>query len=269
MSAGIPLADAHTFRTRAVATRVVLAALAAGAVAAAVGVLLASRFSHSQTLVLLPSNADVVIVLDLSASVSSDSFSRIGATLRVLSRSGGRVGLVIYSDDAYEALPSGTPAADLAPLVRYFTLLRQSAPGLYPLNPWGSTFTGGTNISAGMEMAIGIAVAQRPRAAVMLISDLDDDPNNLSALTAVGAVAQHDRVPIRIVGLNPSPANVAYFRTVFGQSAPIVRAPTPEQAARKEQTPYPWTLVALAVVAAAALALRESWAPLLRWRRSQ
>ena len=83
-----------------------------------------------------------------------------------------------------------------------------------------------------MEMAIDIAVAQRPRAAVMLISDLDDDPNDLPALTAVGAVAQHDRVPIRIVGLSPSPANVAYFRSVFGRSAPIVEAPTPAQAAR-------------------------------------
>jgi len=264
VSVGIPLADARTFRTRAVATRVVLAALAAGAVAAAAGVLLASRFSHSLTVVLLPSNANVVIVLDLSASI--DSFSPIGATLGALSRSGDRVGLVLFSDDAYEALPSGTPAADLAPLVRYFT---QSAPGLYPLNPWGSTFTGGTNISAGMEMAIDIAVAQRPRAAVMLISDLDDDPNNLPALTAVGAVAQHDRVPIRIVGLSPSPTNVAYFRSVFGRSAPIVEAPTTAQAARQEQTPFPWTLVALAVAAATALGLREGWAPRLGWRRSQ
>jgi hypothetical protein len=264
VSAGIPLADAHTFRRRAVATRVVLAVLAAGAAAAAVGVLLASRFSHSLTLVLLPSNANVVIVLDLSASI--DSFSPIGATLGGLSRSGDRVGLVFFSDDAYEALPSGTPAADLVPLVRYFT---QSAPGLYPLNPWGSTFTGGTNISAGMEMAIDIAVAQRPRAAVMLISDLDDNPNNLPALTALGAVAQHDRVPIRIVGLSPSPANVAYFRSVFGRSASIVEAPTSAQAARQEQTPFPWTLIALAVAAATALALREGWAPRLGWRRSQ
>jgi uncharacterized protein (DUF58 family) len=267
VSTGIPLADARSFRTRAVATRVVLAALAAGAVAAAVGVLLASRFSQSQTLVLLPSNANVVIVLDLSASI--DSFSPIGATLGAVSRSGDRVGLVLFSDDAYEALPPGTPAADLAPMVRYFTLPRQSAPGLYPLNPWGSTFTGGTNIAAGMEMAIDIAVAQRPRAAVMLISDLDDDPNNLPALTAVGAVAQHDRVPIRIVGLSPSPANVAYFRSVFGPSAPIVEAPTPAQASREEQTPFPWTLVALAAAAAIALALREGWAPRLGWRRSQ
>ena len=140
MSAGIPLADAPTFRTRAIATRVVLAALAAGAVAAAVGVLLASRFSHSQTLVLLPSNANVVIVLDLSASISSDSFSRIGATLRVLSRTGDRVGLVVFSDDAYEALPPGTPAADLAPLVRYFTLPQQQRARLlsFPSTPGGA-----------------------------------------------------------------------------------------------------------------------------------
>ena len=42
MNAVIPLADAPSFRRRAVATRVVLAALAAGAVAATVGVLLVS-----------------------------------------------------------------------------------------------------------------------------------------------------------------------------------------------------------------------------------
>jgi hypothetical protein len=269
VSAGIPLADAHTFRTHAVATRAALAVFAACATAAAVGILFASRFSHSQTLVLLPSNANVVIVLDLSASISSDSFSRIGATLRLLSQSGHRAGLVIFSDDAYDALPAGTPAADLAPLVRYFTVPRHSPPGLYPLNPWGSTFTGGTNISAGMEMAIDIAVAQRPRATVMLVSDLDDNPNNLNALTAVGAVAQHDKVPIRIVGLSPSPANLAYFRSVFGRSTPIVEAPSPARAARQEQTPFPWTLVALAVAAATALALREGWAPRLGWRRSQ
>ena len=270
VGAGIPLADAPAFHARALVTRVVLATLAAGAAAAAAGALLASRATHSETLVLLPAHANVVLVLDLSASISTDSFTRIGATLQMLSRSGGRVGLVVFSDDAYEALPAGTPAADLAPFVRYFTLPRH-APGfvpLFPLNPWGSTFTGGTNISVGMELAIGIAAAQRARPVVMLVSDLDDDPNNLRALTAVGAVAQHDRVPIRIVGLSPSAANVAYFRSIFGPSAPIVDAPTPAQVVRQARTPFPWGLVALAVGAAAVLALREGWAPRLGWRRS-
>jgi len=271
VSPSIPLADASAFRTRAVVTRAALTVLAACAAAAAVGILISSRSPHSQTLVPLPANADVVIVLDLSASISSDSFSRIGGTLRALSQTGGHVGLVVFSDDAYEALPPGTPAADLAPLVRYFTLPAQKAPGFlpsFPANPWAKTFTGGTVISSGMELAIDIAVAQRPRAAVMLISDLDDDPNDLPALAAVAEVAQHDRVPIRIVGLNPSPSDIDYFHTIFGVRTPIDEAPTLEQAAPQEQTPFPWALVALALAAAVALALREGWAPRLTWRGS-
>jgi hypothetical protein len=271
VSADIPLADASAFRGRALATRAVLSVLAAGAVAGAMGVLVLSRSPQSQTLVPLPSNANVVVVLDLSASISSDSFSRIGGTLRALSQTGERVALVVFSADAYEALPPGTPAADLAPLVRYFTLPQQSAPGFmpsFPTNPWSATFTGGTHISSAMETALNIAAAQRPRAVVMLISDLDDDPNDLSALAAVGAVARHDVVPIRIVGLAPSPQEINYFRTIFGRRTPIVEAPTLVQASPREQTPFPWALVALAAGAAAALALREAWAPRLGWSRS-
>ncbi len=271
MSAGIPLADVPAFRARARATRLALGVLAACAALAAVGFLLASRSSHSQTLVPLPSNASVVIVLDLSASISSDSFSRIGGTLRALSQTGDRVGLVVFSDDAYEALPPGTPAADLAPLVRYFTLPPQRVPGFlpsFPANPWSNTFTGGTVISSGMELAIDIAVAQRPRATVMLVSDLDDDPNDLPALAAAASVARHDGVAIRVVGLNPTLGDIAYFRTLFGSSAPIVEAPTLEQAAPQARTPFPWALVGLALLAAVALALREGWAPRLAWGRS-
>jgi von Willebrand factor type A domain len=269
VSSTIPLAEAHTLRRRALATGLVFAVLAAAAVAATVGVLLVSRSTHSQTLVPLPSKANVVIVLDLSASISSDSFSRIGGTLSALSQTGDRVGLVVFSTDAYEALPPGVPAADLAPLVRYFTLPKQRAPGFipsFPANPWAQTFTGGTSISAGIEMAIDIAAAQRPRAAVVLVSDLDDDPNDLATLAGAGAVARHDRIPIRIVGLNPSPEDVRYFRTIFGSGTPIADAPTLEQAAPRQQTPFPWALVGLAVAAALALTLREAWAPRLRWR---
>jgi len=271
VSSAIPLADARAFRTRANATRVALGVLAACAAVAAVGALFASRSPHSQTLVPLPSSANVVIVLDLSASISSDSFSRIGGTLRALSQTGDHVGLVVFSDDAYEALPPGTPAADLAPLIRYFTLPQQRVPGFlpsFPANPWSNTFTGGTVISSGMEMAINIAVAQRPRATVMLVSDLDDDPNDLPALAAVAEVAHHNGVPIRIVGLSPSPEDIQYFRTIFGGRAPIVEAPTLAQAAPQARTPFPWVLVTLALVAAVSLALRESWAPRLDWRRS-
>jgi hypothetical protein len=220
----------------------------------------------------LPRKANVVIVLDLSASISSDSFTRIGATLRSLTQTDDRVGLVVFSDEAYEALPPGTPAADLAPMVRYFELPKQRVPGFmpsFPTNPWTRTFTGGTSISSGMELAISIATSQRRPAQVMLISDLDDAPGDLATLAAASAVARHERVPIRIVGLNPSPAAIAYFRAIFGRSAPIIEAPTFGGAALSRQTtPFPWGLVVLVLLAAVALASGEAWAPLLGWRHS-
>jgi hypothetical protein len=271
VSSGIPLADARAFRRRGILTRVVLSALTFAAVMAAVAVLLVSRSSHAQTLVPLPAHANAVILLDLSASISSDSFSRIGATLKTLSQSGDHVGLVIFSDEAYEALPPGTPAADLAPLIRYFELPKQRAPGFmssFPANPWERTFTGGTKISSGMEVALEIALAQRPRPALVLISDLDDDPGDLPTLAAAAAVVRHDKVPIRIVGLNPSPPDITYFRAIFGHSSPIVEAPTFGESVPSQQTPFPWLLVVLVLAAAAAVAVGESWAPVLDWRRS-
>ena len=63
-----------------------------------------------------------IVVLDLSASISSDTYQRIGQTLHELSSTNGRYGLVVFSDVAYEALPPGTPAAELKPYARYFTL---------------------------------------------------------------------------------------------------------------------------------------------------
>jgi hypothetical protein len=271
VSVGIPLADAAALRTQARITGAIVSALAVAAVACAAAFLLVSRNPSTRTLVPLPSHANVVLVLDLSASVSSDTFSRIGGTLTALSRSDARFGLVVFSDVAYEALPPGTPASDLAPLIRYFTLPPQRVPGFaaaFPPNPWTSTFTAGTQISAGMEIAHAMAVATPVRATVVLVSDLNDDPGDLPALAGVLAVYRHDRVPVNIVGLNPSPQDIGFFRSLLGPSAPIVEAPTLVQASPHAVTPFPWALVALAAAAAAALGLRELWAPRLDWRRS-
>lgn len=264
----IPLADAPALRPPARTTLAVRALLAAAALGAAVAFLLASRNPHTRSIVSLPSGANTILVLDVSASISSDTFSRIGGTLEAISRSRSRIGLVVFSDTAYEALPPGVPASDLAPLVRYFTLPPQRTPGFapaFPTNPWTSTFTAGTKISAGLELAHTLALAQRPRPAVVLISDLDDDPNDLASLAAVTAAYQRDHVPIRVVGLNPSPADVMLFQRLLGPAAPIAQAPTLDQVPPHDVTPYPWTLVGLAIAAALALGLREAWSPRLEW----
>ena len=141
---------------------------------------LVSRHPHTQTIVALPPHSSAIVVLDVSASISADTYSRIGATLSSLARSGGRYGLVVFSDQAYEALPPGHRRADLEPLVRYFTLPTGPRPGVaqtFPPNPWERDFSGGTKISAGLELAHQIAFHDRlSKPIAILVSDLDDDP---------------------------------------------------------------------------------------------
>ncbi len=271
MSAGIPLADAGDLRRRTRPARLLVALLAATAIACAVASLLVARSPRTRTLVPLGRSANAVLVLDLSASVSAGTSSRIAGTLRMLSASGGRFALVVFSDLAYEALPPGTPAGDLTPLIRFFKIPRQPgspvAPS-FPPNPWANTFTGGTSISSGMALARQIALAQRPRPTVILVSDLDDNPGDLTALSGVLADDRRDGVPVRVVGLDPAPEDVAFFAAALGTNARISFAPTLEQAAARQATPFPWALAALALVAAVTLGLREGWAPKLDWRGS-
>ena len=267
----IPLVDAPALRVFGRITAAVRAALAAAAVAAVAVFLLVSRHPHTQTVVPLPSHADTVLVLDVSASISADTYSRIGGTLARLSRSRRRFGLVLFSDSAYEALPPGTPASALAPLVRYFTLRRPKARGFaptYPPNPWLTTFSGGTRISAGMDVARQIALSARRRSTVVLISDLDDNPSDLTRLATVLLSYRRDGIPVRIIGLNPSPADVALFRRLIHPSTVVVQGPTLEQVRMHDRTPFPWTLVGLACAAAALLAALELWAPRLDWSRA-
>jgi len=265
----IPLADARDFAPfarRTLLVRVVLVALIVAALAAGIA---AARNPNSQTIVALPSHADTIVVLDLSASIGSDTYSRIGATLSSLARSHDRFGLVVFSGQAYEALPPGTPAADLAPLVRFF-VPKQSAPGFaatYPQNPWSNTFSAGTQISTGLELAHTIATrtgSRRP--AVVLISDLDDDPADVVRVSSIVLAYRRDHIPLRIVGLNPSTQDASFFQQLLGPSSPIVQAGAAAPSTQpRNRTPFPWVFVVLVVAGAAALAARELWTARLEW----
>jgi hypothetical protein len=267
----IPLADAPALAPYARVTTVVRLTLGAIVVVSVVAALLVSRHPHTRSIVPETRTAQTIVVLDVSASISSDTYSRIGGTLASLARGGGRLGLVVFSDQAYEALPPGTRASDLEPLVRYFTLPKQTRPGFaptFPPNPWQSSFTAGTKISAGMELAHSIALADRRHpATVVLVSDLEDDPADVTRLASVLLAYRRDRVPVRIVALDPASSNVAFFRRLLQPAPAVVEAPTLAEGPPRDTTPFPWPLVALALAAAAALAVHERWAPRLQWGR--
>lgn len=268
----IRLADAPALRRFARRTVAVRAALAAAAVGLVVGVVLLDRHPRSRTIQLLPTHASAIVALDLSASISADTFGGIGRTLADLARSGSRFGLVVFSDTAYEALPLGAPSSALAPLVRYFTLPKQTTPGYaptFPVNPWQATFSAGTRISAGLALAHDLAVAQPGRKpTVVLLSDLDDSPGDLARLTAVALSYRRDGIPLQVVGLNTSLADAAFFQRLLGPGNAVipfdvnVQTPPP-----RTQGLLEWWLVALVVLAAAVLGAGELWGARLSFSR--
>ena len=135
--------------------------------------------------------------------------ARIAATLDRLARSRGRYGLVLFSDTAYQALPPGTPARELGTFERFFDVPRQTTPGgapLAPANPWSDQFSAGTRISTGLQLALDVIRARHlGRPGVVLVSDLDDDAGDIEALTNVALAYRKLGIPLRVVGLSPSP----------------------------------------------------------------
>jgi len=265
----VPLSDAPTLIAHGRSGRAATVTLAVLAVVLAGLFVLFSRHPGTHTIVPLPAKADTVIVLDLSASISTDTYSRIGGTLQSLADSGRRFGLIVFSDEAYEAMPPGTPSADLEPLVRYFTLPPSTGPNFqpaFPRNPWSRAFTAGTRISAGLDLAHRLALQSSHPATVVLVSDLSDAPSDLTQLTTVLLTYRRDNVPMRIVGLNAGPADTQIFQQLLPPGTAIVNAPTLEQAPPHQLTPFPWRLVELAVAAAIVLGLVLLRRQRLDWR---
>lgn len=267
----IPLTDAPLLRPQARRTRVIRYALMAVAIGAVLTAFLVARHPGTKTLVPLATRGDTIVVADLSASISTDTYAQIGATLSSLARGGGKLGLVVFSDQAYEAFPQGTPARDLAPIARLFAVPDQTSPGFaptIPANPWTARFSGGTKISAGLTLAHTLAVADsRAPSTVVLVSDLSDDPNDLRQLGSILLAYRRDQVPVRIVGLNPSDADVAFYRHALSPAPPFVNAPVSATTAPTVHTTFPWALALSALAACLTLAVLEAWGPRLIWSR--
>jgi hypothetical protein len=231
--------------------------LAAAALAGALAVVLLGRAGPAPG-ALLPAGSDGLVVLDLSASISSDTYARIGGTLDRLAGSDGRYGLIVFSDTAYLALPPGTPAAELRPFARRFDVPpRTSGAIAVPTNPWTGSFSAGTKISTGLQLALDTIRARGlGRPAVLLVSDLDDDAGDRERLTATALSFRRLGIPVRVVGLNPSPEDERFVTRLLRRPSDLSAAALPgEREGGDSGLRLPLLLAALA--AAVALALRE------------
>jgi hypothetical protein len=266
----IPLADADGLDNVRRRTTMVRSALAVALVAVVAGTIVAVAHPQAPRLRFLPRGTTGIVVLDLSASISSETYQRIGQTLRELASTNGRYGLVVFSDVAYQALPPGTPAAELKPYARYFTLPSAQSGFLpaFPTNPWTNDFSGGTRISAGLGLALRVIQrAHVPRPAIVLVSDLDDDPGDIQHLAGVALAYRQANIPVRVVALDPQPKDQQLFARLLERAATVEHARLPGERASTTGARIPPWLAGLAVAVALLLAATELWGAQLEWGR--
>ena len=269
-SPAIPLGAARSFRAGAGRVSLARAVLLVVLAVALVVALLAALRSRPATALPLSRGASGIVVLDVSASISTDTYDRIAATLERLERSGLSFGLVLFSDTAYQALPPRTPSNALEPFARLFRVPKTAGPGALPeppSSPWGQTFSAGTRISTGLELALGVIRADRlSRPAVLLVSDLDDDTSDLENVSRVATAYRRAGVALHVVGLNPEPQDVAFMRRLLPSNGSFTRAPATAERASRPETGDTAAVVGAGLVAACALAALCFLTRPLRWR---
>jgi hypothetical protein len=252
-------------------TRWVLAAAALG--------LLALAFAFTRGLDqtrsgLVPPGSSTVLVLDVSLSITESDLRRDRRVVERLIASRTPTGLVVFSDVPYELFPPGTPAAELRPMLR---LLTPENGHLSP-NPWNSSFTAGTRISAALDLARQMLRRDRVKdGSILLVSDLETAPTDYGPLGAVLSRLRRSSIPVRLVALSPSSDAVTLFQSLLGREAFLAPVePSPGTVPRIKSSlrgRTPIGLLAAGVFLFLVLAAYERFAgrlalPRARWRAS-
>jgi hypothetical protein len=214
----IPLSDAAAVRFALRRTTVIRLGLAGALVALAALAIWRAAALNPRPVSFLPASTTTVVVLDQSKSVYISSYKRIAQMLRKLIVADVPVGLVAFSDTAYEMLPPGAQGSELQPLLRFYT------PGhggsnvdpetLYAANPWQDVFSGGTKISSGLVLAQSMLHRDHiHNGTILLASDLgtagEDEPDLAQSLIRI----EHDKsVHLKIVPLFPVQDDLDFFQ---------------------------------------------------------
>jgi VWA domain-containing protein len=247
---------------RTLLLRITFAVLLVGLVVAAIDT---GRSKAAANRGLVPGSAGGMLVLDVSRSIKPDANRTITNVLQELIDAHTRIGLVAFSDIAYELLPPGSPSAELQPLLRYFAAVApKPGPDPYPPNPWTTSFSGGTQISSGLAVAhAALQRAGQPKGPILLVSDLDTAPDDVPRVALTFNQFRAQGVPFRIVAVTPRADNLSLFKNLAGPGAfthPVRGASGGVgQTGGAEGGHTPWLLIALALLVLGALAANEHW----------
>jgi VWA domain-containing protein len=218
--ATVPYPEPGRIRHAGRRTTVVRIALALALVAAAALALGFARGGGVTEASYLPSNGTNLVVMDFSYSITGSEYRLIVNALRRIAASGNPVGLVGFSDVAYELLPAGTPARELEPVARLFVPLPSRNGAIrFPSSPWAA-LQGGTRISTGLDLADQILRgAHLRKAAVVLISDLETASDDAPAVVDAVSRLQRHGYSLHLVGLEPTPPSQHFFEELVGKGA--------------------------------------------------
>ena len=253
----IPTSEPERLRRARRRTLALRALLAVALLASLVAAVLVARSEDVRAAPLVPEGKTGIVVLDISASTSEAAFAQ---TVQKLATGGERVGLIAFSDTAYELLPPGTPSRELLPLLRYFL---PGADGSAPpaQNPWDA-FRAGTRVSEGLRLAGEVFEREGvAEGSILLISDFEILPDEIDRVAQQVATLRGRGVDIRLVPLNPNPDRRARMNAILGRSA-ILRDETPEAEVRPPEAGSlaavaPWTFVGVGLLVVALLAVNE------------
>jgi len=244
---------------RTAAIRILLALALAGTLAL---LFLAARSAGAGRAAVFPEGTDTgVVLLDMSASISGPIYARVSSTLQGIVAANQSVGLVMFSDTAYELLPPNSPPSALTQFVPFFVPVRYNGTTpIFTQSPW-DMFTGGTRVASGLVTAAqALGRAHVRHGAILLVSDLDDAAADYPLLEQEAVQLRQQHIPVRIVPLFASPHDKRLFSALFGEQSfvdPKVFTHTAQRRTEAIAAPAPWALLGLGLLLVVLLAANE------------
>jgi hypothetical protein len=222
---------------------------------------------NPQAVSFLPPKATTIVVVDQSRSIYAASYGRIASTFKRLVAADVPIGLVAFSDTAYEMLPPGARSTDLKPMLRFYIPTKRGTnvdpETSFITSPWDTVFSAGTKISSGLDLALSMLRRDRVKnGAILLLSDLqtagEDQPTLAQTLNRIRRDGQ---VTLKVLPLYP----LAVDRRFFGSFVPRrdfikpseIQAPPRAEAAAGVVGRTPWPLLVVAGLLLLALAANE------------
>ncbi len=259
-----PLVDLPRLGVPARRTAVLRVVLAAALIATLALIGLKARSAGSGRAAVFPEGTNTgIVALDMSASISGPIYARVASTLKGIVDANQSIGLVMFSDTAYELLPPNSPPGSLRDFIPFFVPSRYVGRSpIFDRDPW-DIFRGGTRIARGLNESLNaLRRAHVKHGAVLMLSDLDDSSADESLMLATALRLRQAHVPVRIIPLFASAVNKRYFQAVFGNNVFVDPKVFTHNARRHEQSiaaTAPWGLILLGLALVFLLAGNERW----------